>query len=86
MSPGGPGHFCPLRWGASSDRSTEPTVPCFFWGSPKQGPGELPDLAVISLFDSVLVRSPLEQLSWARHRIYKENVDNLERHGGKEQE
>lgn len=51
-----------------------------------EGPGEVPDLAVTLLFDSALVRSPLEQLTWAGHQIYKENVDNLKSHGGKEQE
>lgn len=37
----------------------------------------MPDLAVTLLFDSALVRSRLEQLTWAGHQIYKENVDNL---------
>lgn len=46
----------------------------------------MPDLAVTLLFDSALVRSPLEQLTWAGHQIYKENVDNLKSQGGKEQE
>lgn len=43
-----------------------------------QGPGKGPDLAVTFLFDSALVRSLLEQLTWARHQVCKDNVDNLE--------
>lgn len=46
----------------------------------------MPGLAVTLLLDSALVRSLLEQLTWAGRQIYKENVDNPESHGGKEQE
>ena len=63
-----------------------PRCPVFWEKAPSklgsaQGPGEVPDLAVTLLFDSALVRSPLEQLTWARHQIYKENVDS---HGREE--
>lgn len=46
----------------------------------------MPDLAVTLLLDSALARFPLEQLTWVGRQIYKENVDSLEGHGGKEQD
>lgn len=51
-----------------------------FWGKAPsrfrsaQGPGEVPDLAVALSFDSALARFPLEQLTWARYQVHKENV------------
>jgi len=73
----------------SAQRSLQ--CPAFLGKAPSclgsvQRPGKVPDLAVTLLFDSDSLKSPLEQLTWARHQIYKENTDKLKSHGGKEQE